>query len=324
MRIRNSDLFSWLEQGRVPASFGAQAARTTGLLPAPPDWRSFADRFLLWVGSLFLAFAVIFFIAYNWQALGRFAKFGLAEGALILAVVAAWRLGVERLTGRAALFAVALLIGALLALVGQTYQTGADTFELFSAWALAILPLALLASMPALWLLWLAIVNLAVVLYFQAFQGILFSFLFERDPLPWALFTLNAIALVAWEAAALAFDWARVQWARRCVAFASGAAAAVLAVFGAVDDHVNFANLLAWSAWTAAAYYWYRYRRPDLFVLAGGVLGAVVVLTAWLSRAMLFDAGDEGAAFLLIGLLVISLSAAGSYWLRAVARELNA
>jgi hypothetical protein len=39
---------------------------------------------------------------------------------------------------------------------------------------------------------------------------------------------------------------------------------------------------------------------------------------------MLFDAGDEGAAFLLIGLLVISLSAAGSYWLRAVARELNA
>lgn len=325
MRIRASDLRSWLEQGRVPAVAGLQAARIAALLPSPADWRAFADRALLWIGSLFLAFAVIFFIAYNWQALGRFAKFGLAEGALILAVIATWRLGLESLAGRAALFAVALLVGALLALVGQTYQTGADTFELFAAWALAILPLTLLAAMPALWLLWLALVNLAVILYFLTFQGMLFGFLFGRnDSWTWALFVLNAVALVLWEAAAVRFQWPRVQWARRCVAFASGAAAAVLGLFGAVDDRVSLMSLLAWSAWTAGAYFWYRHRRPDLFVLAGGVLGAIVVFTAWLSRALIHGRGDEGPIFLVIGMLVIALSAAGSYWLRNVARELNA
>ena len=59
-------------------------------------------------------------------------------------------------------------------------------------------------------------------------------------------------------------------------------------------------------------------------MLAGGVLGAVVVATAWLARGMLSGSGDESGAFLLIGMLVIALSAAGSYWLRGVARELNA
>ncbi|MET0204922.1 MAG: DUF2157 domain-containing protein [Casimicrobiaceae bacterium] len=58
--------------------------------------------------------------------------------------LAVWR-GLDTLPGKAALVA-ALLAGALLALVGQVYQTGADTFELFAAWAVAIV--VLVARMP--------------------------------------------------------------------------------------------------------------------------------------------------------------------------------
>ena len=46
----------------------------------------------------------------------------------------------NRPAGKAALLAAALLTGGLLALIGQTYQTGADTFELFATWAALILP----------------------------------------------------------------------------------------------------------------------------------------------------------------------------------------
>ena len=42
--------------------------------------------------------------------------------------------------GKAALLAASLFVGALLALIGQIYQTGADTFEMFAAWAALILP----------------------------------------------------------------------------------------------------------------------------------------------------------------------------------------
>ncbi len=324
MKIRGSDVVSWLEHGQLPAGSGLRAARLARVLPDPDDWPRFADRLFLWLGVLSLAFAVIFFIAYNWQGLGRFAKFALVEAALIVAALAAWRFGLDRLAGQAALFAAALLVGALLALVGQTYQTGADTYELFSAWAIAVLPLALLAGMPALWLLLLLLVDLAIVTYFQTFHGVLWAFALTKDPMPWTLFGFNAAALVAWEAGGHWLDWLRAQWARRCVAFASGAAAAMLAVTGAIDDRVSIATLAAWGAWTAAAYVWFRHRRPDLFVLAGGVLGAVVVLAVWLSRGLLASGSDEAGALLLIGLLVIGLSAAGSLWLRAVAKDLHA
>ncbi|MET0346849.1 MAG: DUF2157 domain-containing protein [Casimicrobiaceae bacterium] len=61
--------------------------------------------------------------------------------------LAVWR-GLDTLPGKAALVVAALLVGALLALVGQVYQTGADRFELFAAWAVAIVAWVLVARMP--------------------------------------------------------------------------------------------------------------------------------------------------------------------------------
>ena len=65
----------------------------------------------------------------------------------------------------------ALLVGALLALVGQTYQTGADTFELFAVCAAAILPWVLVACFPTLWVLWLAGCGTGFVVWTASFWG---------------------------------------------------------------------------------------------------------------------------------------------------------
>ena len=53
--------------------------------------------------------------------------------------------------------------GAVLALVGQTYQTGADVWELFAAWAALMLPFAWLSRSTASWVLWLGVANLALM-----------------------------------------------------------------------------------------------------------------------------------------------------------------
>src|SRR3546814_15416019 len=79
----------------------------------------------------------------NWNDLGRFAKFGLVGLLLIVAVIGYWRLGVDRAAGKASLLVASILLGALLALFGQTYQTGADTWELFANWAVLMAPWAL-------------------------------------------------------------------------------------------------------------------------------------------------------------------------------------
>jgi uncharacterized membrane protein len=76
--------------------------------------------------------------------------------------------------------------------------------------------------------------------------------------------------------------------------------------------------VVAYLAWLGAMYFWYRRVRPDLFMLAGGVLSLVVVVTVFLSHHLL--GRDATAGFLLIGLVVIFLSAGGAVWLRSVAR----
>src|SRR5262245_10899955 len=190
-----SEILDWAGQGRIAAGGLRRALELGAVLPGADEWRRFLDRLLLFTGTVLLAAGVVFFFAYNWQDLGRYAKFALVEAPIVVALVLVWRLGLESLAGKAAVLAAALLTGALLALVGQTYQTGADTFELFAVWALAILPWALLARFPALWIVWLALANLAAVLYFRTFHGF-FGVLFGPERLLWVLFGIDTAALV--------------------------------------------------------------------------------------------------------------------------------
>ncbi len=263
-------------------------------------------------------------MAANWQALGRYARFALVEGALVLALACTWWRGLDRLAGRAALFAAAMLTGVLLALVGQVYQTGADTFELFAAWAAAIAVWVAAGRQPALWLLWVALIDIAAILYFrtalQSAMGMA-GFLFAPRAALWTVFVIDSAALAVWEWLALRNGgWLAVRWAPRMLATASG----VVVTFLVVYDIVGFwrAQEWAWLAyigWLGGMYWAYRYRIRDLFVLAGLVLSMTVVVAFALGRPLVDHGGAVG--FLMVGLLLIGCAAAGSLWLRRIAAE---
>ena len=96
-------------------------------------------RALLALGvGQFLA-GVVFFFAYNWNDLSDIAKFAVIETALAIALGGALLIGLDRVFGQMLLIAASVLTGVLLAVIGQVYQTGADVFELFAAWAVLIL-----------------------------------------------------------------------------------------------------------------------------------------------------------------------------------------
>ena len=311
-------ILEWAEQGRIAPGELRRALALAGALPGAAQWRGFVERVLLFIGGTMLAASLVFFFAYNWQELGRLAKFALAEIPLLASLALVWRLGLERLSGEAALFVAALLVGTLLALVGQVYQTGADTFELFAAWALAILPWALVGRSAALWLLWLALANLACAFYFRVLPGI-WGVVFTPERQIWWLFALDTLALAAWElAGAYGVGWLRARWAPRVVATASGAMATVLAMVAILDRDASPWNLLAWLAWLAAAYLVYRRRIADLYVLAGGALSLIVVVVALLGKNLSLNGAGE---LLFIALVVIGLSALAGYWLRRLAAE---
>ena len=309
----------WAEQGHLAQPDISRALALAEVLPSRGAWRDFLDRLLLWMGMMLVASGLIFFLAYNWNDLGRYAKFALAEALLVAALLFVWRLGLDRTNGKAALFGACIFLGALLALIGQTYQTGADTFELFGAWAIMILPWVLVGRSTSLWLLWLILVNVAITLYFQNFFGI-FGMLFNSERVLWVLFAFNTAALIVWEiVAARGVDWLRLRWGARLLASASGGLVTALALKQILDTHdAGIWAIPAWFAWLAIAWAMYRRFIKDVFVLAGGVLSVIVVVATFFGKHL---SGDNAGGFLLVGLIVIALSAAGGWWLKNLAAE---
>jgi uncharacterized membrane protein len=316
------EIMMWAEEGHLTPDGLPNAFRIAGTLPGRVMWHRFLDGLALWMGAVFLAVAVIFFFAYNWKELGHFARFGIVELLLTTAILVSWRLGLERMSGKAALLLATLLVGALLALVGQTYQTGADPWELFATWALLALPWVAVARFSPLWLLSLTLVNLAVSLYYHAFAGF-FGLLFGTETLWWVLAGVNSAALITWEfAASRGVIWIAERWAPRIVATAAAGFVTVLAAWGIVDrNRGGFAEFIGYAVWLACTYAIYRHKIRDLYVLALGVLSLVIVISVFLGNNLVRN-GDAGA-FLFVGMTVLGLSAAGGWWLRSVAQEVE-
>jgi uncharacterized membrane protein len=318
MRSRRQILLECLEQGSIAPENMQRALTAAEVFPSAADWRRFLNNLLLWLGALMIAAGVIYFFAYNWDDLGRMARFGIVEALIVATLIVVWRSGLEGIAGKATLLVASLFVGALLALIGQTYQTGADTFELFAAWAALVLPWVLVGRFAALWLLWLALLNLAVLFYYMAFGG-LFGFLFSTRQLWWVLFALNASSLVAWEI--LAARGAQDRWALRVLATASGGFVTVLALYSVVDlKQEDAPGLLAWFAFLGVAYVVYRHVVLDVYVLALEVLSIIVVVATWLTVHAV-KSSDAAGALLLIALAVIGLSAAGGWYLKQVVNE---
>ncbi len=126
--------------------------------------------FMLLAVGLFSS-GVVTFIASNWELLTKFQKlYGVQTLLVVVTLLAVWIYHRESRQGSTvksyALFFVSLIvIGALLALIGQIYQTGADPWQLFALWTLLQLPLLLCLPNIAGDLLFLATLNIALLRY---------------------------------------------------------------------------------------------------------------------------------------------------------------
>jgi uncharacterized membrane protein len=125
------------------------------------------------------------------------------------------------------LLSAGVLVGVFLAIFGQVYQTGADSFVLFLEWAVLIFGWAIISRFRAYWVLWVLLSNLAVWLYF--FRGInadvAFVFIFAPErTMSRFLFVdlalLNGAILAAREwAVTRGVEWLKPNWTRIVPAF---------------------------------------------------------------------------------------------------------
>ncbi|WP_338725288.1 DUF2157 domain-containing protein [Shewanella baltica] len=345
-----SQVCGWVEQGHITQEQANTLYRQVTVLPDASSWRGLIANLLLWFGALSFASGVIFFFAYNWQSLGRFAKFGLIEVAIVLAIGAfAWlyyranslstashshshsnqsndsRFGAT--TANGVLLAASVLVGGLLALVGQTYQTGADPWQLFALWALVILPFAWVAGFDGLWLLLVGLINLSIGIFLDSFSHLWGAFLDEQGQLLificlnlsiyYAFVLLGRNVAGRWHAPILEYV---------CSLFAMGC-------FTWFITWLIFDDLLkgdGFSTWIVCGYFAhlvlgfviFRYRLPRIYPLALGGFSLIAVGAALLIRLM-FEDNDPIGGFLFIGLYIILASTGLSIWLKELSRKLK-
>ncbi|NYS61644.1 DUF2157 domain-containing protein [Vreelandella salicampi] len=316
------ELISLIEQGAIPPEQVAKAAKAAGLCPSPRAWGVFIDRLLLWLGGLALAFAVLFFVAYNWADLGRWPRFGLVQAALVVAVGIALWAKASNVVANVALTAATLLVGVLLALFGQVYQTGADPWQLFFIWALLILPWVLIVRFDLLWLLWLGLLNAALWLYFRTWGGALDVWVVSSDAIFWWLFVLNTTALALCEWGHQRWNWRVSRWALRTLALGSGVPVTLLMMTLIVDATTFYMPaLVIYPLWLVSLYSVYRHWRPDLLLVAGGCVSLICVVTLGLARRLLWQGEWQPGSLLMLALAVLVMGAGAVVWLKRLHTE---
>ena len=316
-------ILNWHQQGKLK---GELDSSLNTIRHSGEAWYRFISQFLLLTGALAAAAGVIFFFAFNWEAMGRLLKFALLESAMVLAVLLYSRLNSRRRSSSVTVLGMALLTGALLALTGQTYQTGADPWELFAVWAAMITPWAIMAQSSSLWLLWVSLVNLSLLLYLNTFRGLL-GFLFRNEDWLWLFSGLNTLIMLGleWISRPIIADKGVPYLANRIAAqlatLLAGCSVTWLAIWSILGDVSGF-GLFVWIVWMAGCFYLYRYLMKDLVILSGWVLSGIIIASCLLGK-LFENALDEGI-FLLISFVIIGLSTAGGLWLKRLATESEA
>lgn len=311
-----------------------QALAAAGVLPpqaleralelavaSPPRswWRRFLSTTLLGLGALLVLSGVIYFFAFNWAALHRFGKFGLLMGAIAAAALTAWRLG-ESTAGQFALLFAAVLVGPLLAVYGQAYQTGADPYELFLGWGVLILPWVVLARFGPLWLFELVLANTAAILFWD-------QVLDDANPaaLQLTLAALNGAAWIAHELLAWRqVSWLQGRWLPRVLAVMAllplMIAAEEMALELEVDNGLPQAVCTALLAGALVGMYAFHRRvRSELFLLTLGAACVLTLVTTLVGHAV-FDIMEDVLAFLFMPLVLIGEIGLVVLWLRSEAR----
>jgi len=322
-KFTRENLSSLINQGHLLPQHTDEALRLTAISPSAQSWHKFIDALLLWLGTLALALALMFFVAFNWTELGRFAQFSLVEAAIIIAIAVYYKVPKESLISTASIVLASLFLGVLLALYGQTYQTGADTWQLFFTWALLILPWTLLAKLPAQWILWITLLNLSIIFYFDQFNSLLWMVFSSDTSLLWVLFMFNLSVHILWELNSFRLKSKNTEaWYIRLLVLAAGLPLTWLMFVAILDKKSALITFVIWVIYLSGLYVMYKRIKPDLFVLAWGCFSAIAVIITFIGKQVLTSSHGSDA-WLILALAVIALGTASAYWLKHLHQELN-
>jgi uncharacterized membrane protein len=311
--------YAFVRAGLLRPTDAEQTLRFFGIFPNRTAWRAFLETTLLWLGSTFTLIGIVFFFAYNWAEMSRFAKFGLLEGVFALACLLAVAQDARKLASKVALFVASALVGVLLALFGQVYQIQANTYGLFLTWAILITPWVILSCFAFQWFMWLVLLNLSLILYWiQTLAGSDLNLLFL------SLFALNGGALIAWEIAyCRRVSWLQSRWfgiILFLVALSNLSIPILIRIVNDSDQHTTFLAsliIILYILFLPISYWYYRYQRRDLLALTLAISSLLIILTTWQARFL----HETNLIYGVLPILITIETGFALKWLLEIAKE---
>ncbi|AZQ10251.1 DUF2157 domain-containing protein [Shewanella khirikhana] len=286
------------------------------------DWYGRLAHLGLYLGALSLGAGVIFFFAYNWENLHHLAKFALVQGAILLSLLGLYLVDKKStpLVKGALLLLLDLLVGAMLALSGQVYQTGADPWQLFAIWAAFSLIPALAYRSSVLWCAFIVQANLALWLHFAGL-GRLWFWVWDIEGALLLIGALNlGLHLLLDFGARSARAWLMQPVANALALTLAAGHLVWLGCYQVLDSGLGqsaLAVVLALALLGPLGYCYYRLLRLNVLALGLWGFGAIAVLSCFFAR-LLFEGNDPVAGLMLIGAFIVGSSSALGVYLKSL------
>lgn len=352
-----------LQQDILPLKNAEAAATYLEVYPSKRTWLDFFNKALLIIGAVALVLSLVFFIAYNWQNLGKIGKFALVEGALAITIALYVSLSFRRqfqLIRQLLLLIASIITGSLLALFGQIYQTGADTWQLFFAWAILITPWVVIARFPALWLLWLGLINAFLLLYLDVANLQFIDHRLQNISQVAVLALFNFIAFYSWLiscdnkklfSASKFFNRinpkkstadittnhlkhplnnskinssqtkSSLHWSTYVVGLLSTFFMTYLAIVTVFDNGNIWATLIAIIVWLGwCGFMFWQFYQRRIDLLMLTYLSFSIITVVMFWVGKWLLDGFDAGGFLILALLLIGMSSSAVMWLRKIAR----
>ena len=300
-------LYELAAQHRLDAQATQKLQDLAALNREPTALAHWLPRGVAVLGAAIGGLGIIFWIAANWDTLGRFGRFALLQAFfLVMCLGALWRP-----TARTPLGLLALLaIGGLFAYFGQTYQTGADPWQLFAIWAVLALPLCLGVRSDVLWTPWALVVMTAIPLWVYAHTG--HRWLVDANDLSIHMIGWSAALLLTFAlSSALQRFTGAGPWALR-TALTLTTIMIMVTALGGLFQHEIAAHywwglvMLMLAAGTLASPWLF-----EVYGLSAASLGLNTLSVSGLAHAFITGSGGDAiGALLLLGLIAAALLAA--------------
>jgi uncharacterized membrane protein len=286
-------------------------------LPTPASLTQAVRVVMGLLGVLALVASVALLIAANLSGIPGPVLIGGCMALVLSAGLGAVRLGLHTRGGEALALVSGVLIGPMLAVFGQVYQSGADAWQLFALWSALLIGSVVATRSHGLIVLWVVLVHVTGTLLSKQHFGV------DTDDGP---FAVVAAALVLFDAGVMAwFVRATSGVAARRIVLAVALVTLALPTLPLCIGELNgghdwalFLGLFAMTTFGVAAFY-FRTQRLDVAALAMVGASVMVHLTALLGY-LIIDSLDLFPIFFL-GVAVIGQAAALAFALRAAARE---